>query len=88
MPRLLEPILVPMTDPETTAERRLAAIMATDVVGYTRSMLSDEATPLAALAAIREATERQISQHRGRIANTVGDSVLAEFVSAVEAVSC
>src|SRR5262245_41408982 len=69
-------------------EHRLAAIMATDVVDYTRNMLSDEATALAALAAIREATERQIGQHRGRIANTAGDSVLAEFGSAVEAVSC
>jgi adenylate cyclase len=69
-------------------EHRLAAVMATDVIGYTRSMLSDEATALAALGAIREATERQIGQHRGRIANTAGDSVLAEFGSAVEAVSC
>ena len=62
--------------------------MATDVVGYTRSMLSDEAAALAALAAIRETTEKLIKQHRGRIANTAGDSVLAEFGSAVEAVSC
>src|SRR5262245_30945460 len=69
-------------------EHRLAAIMATDVVDYTRNMLSDEATALAALAAVSEATERQIGQHRGRIANTAGDSVLAEFGSAVEAVSC
>ena len=77
-----------MTDQETSPERRLAAIMATDVVGYTRSMLSDEAAALAALAAIRATTEKQIKQHRGRIANTAGDSVLAEFGSAVEAVSC
>jgi TolB-like protein/class 3 adenylate cyclase len=77
-----------MIDQETTPERRLAAIMATDVVGYTRSMLSDEATALAALTIIREAIERQIKLQRGRIANTAGDSVLAEFGSAVEAVSC
>ena len=51
-------------------------------------MQSDEAGALAALAAIREATQNQIKQHRGRIANTAGDSVLAEFGSAVEAVSC
>jgi adenylate cyclase len=69
-------------------ERRLAAIMATDVVGYSQSMQSDEAATLAALGAIREATENQIKQHRGRIANTAGDSVLAEFGSAVEAVRC
>jgi adenylate cyclase len=51
-------------------------------------MQSDEAEALAALAAVREATQRQINQHRGRIANTAEDSVLAEFGSAVEAVSC
>jgi TolB-like protein/class 3 adenylate cyclase/Tfp pilus assembly protein PilF len=69
-------------------EHRLAAIVATDVVGYSQSMQSDEAGTLAALSAIREATESQIKQHRGRIANTAGDSVLAEFASAVEAVRC
>src|SRR6476660_3288933 len=62
--------------------------MATDVVGYSKLMQSDEAVALAALATIREATQNQIKGHRGRIANTAGDSVLAEFGSAVEAVSC
>src|SRR5262245_26264409 len=62
--------------------------MATDVVGYSKLMQSDEAAALGALAAIREATQNQIRAHRGRIANTAGDSVLAEFGSAVEAVSC
>jgi adenylate cyclase len=62
--------------------------MATDVVGYSKLMQSDEAVALAALAAIREATQSQIKQHGGRVANTTGDSVLAEFGSAVEAVSC
>jgi TolB-like protein/class 3 adenylate cyclase/tetratricopeptide (TPR) repeat protein len=69
-------------------EHRLAAIMATDVVGYSKLMQSDERAALAALAAIREATQYKIKEHRGRIANTAGDSVLAEFGSAVEAVSC
>jgi TolB-like protein/class 3 adenylate cyclase/Tfp pilus assembly protein PilF len=69
-------------------EHRLAAIMATDVVGYSKLMQSDEAGALAALAAFREATRNQVKRHRGRIANTAGDSVLAEFGSAVEAVSC
>src|SRR5262245_25088545 len=77
-----------MTDQDTKSDRRLAAIIATDVVGYSKLMQSDEAGALAALAAIREATQSQIRQHRGRIANTAGDSVLAEFGSAVEAVSC
>ena len=77
-----------MTDQQSSSERRLAAIMATDVVGYSKLMQSDEAGALAALAAIREATQSQIRHHRGRIANTAGDSVLVEFGSAVEAVSC
>jgi TolB-like protein/class 3 adenylate cyclase len=77
-----------MTDHEPKPERRLAAIMATDVFGYSKLMQSDEAGALAALASIREATQNQIEKHRGRIANTAGDSVLAEFASAVEAVSC
>src|SRR5262245_48721158 len=67
---------------------RLAAIMATDVVGYSSLMQSDEAKALSALATIRQVTTEQIKQRRGRIANTAGDSVLAEFGSAVEAVSC
>src|SRR5262245_38406450 len=69
-------------------EHRLAAIMATDIVGYSQSMQADEAGTLAALSASREATESQIKQHRGRIANTAGDSVLAEFASAIDAVRC
>jgi TolB-like protein/class 3 adenylate cyclase len=69
-------------------EHRLAAIMATDVVGYSQSMQADEAETIAALSAIRKETEDEIKQHRGRIANTAGDSMLAEFGSAVEAVSC
>src|SRR4026209_1161489 len=69
-------------------EHRLAAIMATDVVGYSQSMQADEAGTLAALGAIRQATDNQIREHHGRIANTAGDSVVAEFGSAVQAVSC
>src|SRR4026207_1481090 len=69
-------------------EHRLAAIMATDVVGYSKLMELDEAGALCALAAIPEGTENQTRGHRGRIANTAGDSVLAEFGSAVDAVRC
>src|SRR5262245_55693650 len=67
---------------------RLAAIMATDVVGYSRLIQIDEAGTLASLSALQTAIGDQISQYRGRIANTAGDSVLAEFTSAVEAVGC
>jgi TolB-like protein/class 3 adenylate cyclase/Tfp pilus assembly protein PilF len=69
-------------------EHRLAAIMATDVVGYSQSMQTDEAGTLASLEAIREATRTQIKLHGGRIANTAGDSVIAEFASAVNGVRC
>jgi adenylate cyclase len=73
---------------EPRPERRLAAILASDVVGYSSLMQSDEAGTLAALTTIREATEKQVERHRGRVANTAGDSILAEFTSAVDAVSC
>ena len=60
--------------------------MATDVVGYSKLMQSDEAAALAALAEVRNSTQQHIELHQGRIANTAGDSVLGEFGSAVEAV--
>jgi TolB-like protein/class 3 adenylate cyclase/tetratricopeptide (TPR) repeat protein len=75
-------------DRETKPNHRLAAIMATDVVGYSKLMESNEAGALAALSRIRETTDSQIRGNRGRIANTAGDSVVAEFGSAVDAVSC
>src|SRR5262245_23021621 len=77
-----------MTDQEAKPKHRLAAIMATDVVGYSRLMQSDETAALAALAEVRNATQQQIELHQGRIANTAGDSVVAEFGTAVEAVDC
>src|SRR3954469_21659099 len=70
------------------AERRLAAIFAADVAGYSRLMSQDEAGTLRALATAREVMDRLIRDHGGRIANTAGDSVLAEFPSAVDAVQC
>ena len=69
-------------------ERRLAAIFAADVAGYSRLMGQDEAGTLRALTAHREVMDRLIAEHRGSIANTAGDSVLAEFPSAVDAVQC
>ena len=68
-------------------ERRLAAILAADVVGYSRLIGNDEAGTLAALKADREELfEPKISEHNGRIVKLMGDGVLAEFPSAVEAV--
>ena len=66
---------------EQRLERRLAAIFAADVAGYSRLMSQDETGTLRALAAAREIMDRLIRDHGGRIANTAGDSVLAEFPS-------
>src|SRR5215218_552551 len=59
-----------------------------DVAGYTRLMNADEAATLRLLASHREMTDRLIPQYGGRIANTAGDSILAEFPSAVDALQC
>jgi TolB-like protein len=70
-------------------ERRLAAIMAADVAGYSRLMGEDEEGTLAALNAIRgELTDPKIREHRGRIVKTTGDGMLVEFASVVDAVRC
>src|SRR5688500_16248465 len=67
-------------------QRRLAAIFAADVEGYSRLMGQDEVGTLRTLTAHREVMDRLIGEHGGRIANTAGDSVLAEFPSVVDAV--
>jgi TolB-like protein/class 3 adenylate cyclase len=77
-----------MSDQETKSERRLVAIMATDIAGYSSLMQKDEAGTFVALGTMRGAAEKLVREHRGRIANTAGDSILAEFTSAVEAVEC
>jgi TolB-like protein/class 3 adenylate cyclase len=72
----------------TAIERRLAAIFAADVEGYSRLMGADEVGTLERLTERRAILDKAIAGHRGRIANTAGDSVLAEFGSAVDAVNC
>src|SRR5262245_2227473 len=68
-------------------ERRLAAILAADVVGYSRLIGFDEEGTLEALKAHRrELVDPIISRHNGRIVKTMGDGILAEFPSPVEAV--
>jgi adenylate cyclase len=69
-------------------ERRLAAIFAADVEAYSRLMGEDEAGTFETLTSHRAILDGFIAEHRGRIANTAGDSVLAEFPSAVDAVTC
>ena len=81
------PIALASGDEQET-KRRLAAIMVTDIAGYSSLMQSDEAGTFVALGTMRGAAENLVRQHRGRIANTAGDSILAEFTSAVEAVDC
>ena len=70
-------------------ERRLAAILAADVVGYSRLIREDEAGTLTAIKAHREALiEPKVAERKGRIVKLMGDGLLVEFPSAVEAVQC
>src|SRR5437660_11863422 len=70
-------------------ERRLAAILAADVAGYSRLMGADEEGTLNRLKAHRrELVDPKISEHRGRIVKTTGDGMLVEFPSVVDAVRC
>jgi TolB-like protein/class 3 adenylate cyclase len=70
-------------------ERRLAAILAADVAGYSRLIGDDEEGTLAALRAIRrELGDPKVAEHRGRIVKTTGDGLLIEFASVVDAVRC
>ncbi|HKX99091.1 MAG TPA: tetratricopeptide repeat protein [Steroidobacteraceae bacterium] len=68
--------------------RKIAAILAADVVDYSRLMGADEAGTLAALAARRSIFEAQVREFDGRVFGSVGDSLMAEFHSAVHAVEC
>src|SRR5208283_5840466 len=73
--------------PTERVERRLAAVLAADVAGYSRLMGADEEGTLARLKAVRKAlVDPTIAKHRGRIVKTTGDGMLVEFASAVDAV--
>jgi adenylate cyclase len=74
--------------PVQTVERKLSAIFAADIAGYSRLMARDEVGTLARLKACRTIIDGLIASHRGRIFNTAGDSVVADFASAVDAVQC
>ncbi|MGH1587092.1 hypothetical protein ACRBEV_00495 [Methylobacterium phyllosphaerae] len=69
-------------------ERRLSAIFAADIAGYSKAMHADESGAMRALQATRRIVDRLIAGRHGRIANTAGDSVLAEFASVMDAVCC
>src|SRR6266852_849668 len=69
-------------------KRKIAAIFAADIAGYSRLVAEDEEETLRRLASYRQVTDDFIARSGGRIFNTAGDAVLAEFPSAVEAVRC
>ena len=73
----------------TRAERRLAAILAADIVGYARLVERDEAGTLAAIRELRaELVDPLLAEHRGRIVKLMGDGAIIEFGSVVDAVAC
>jgi adenylate cyclase len=74
---------------QARVERRLAAILAADVAGYSRLIGADEEGTLARLKALRaEVIDPKIAEHKGRIVKTTGDGVLVEFASVVDALRC
>jgi adenylate cyclase len=74
---------------DNRVERRLAAILAADVAGYSRLMGADEEGALARLKAVRKSlVDPAVTAHRGRIVKTTGDGLLVEFASAVDAARC
>jgi TolB-like protein len=74
---------------EARVERRLAAVLAADVAGYSRLMGADEVGTLSALKVVRrELVDPAIAAHKGRIVKTTGDGMLVEFASSVDAVTC
>ena len=77
------------TAPAPRVERRLAAILAADIVGYSRLIEQDEAGTLAAIKALREqAIDPLLAEHKGRIVKLMGDGAIVEFASVVDAVAC
>jgi adenylate cyclase len=74
--------------PVHPVERKIAAIFAADIAGYSRLMARDEVGTLTRLKACRVIIDELIASHRGRIFSTAGDSVVADFASAVDAVQC
>jgi class 3 adenylate cyclase/pimeloyl-ACP methyl ester carboxylesterase len=79
---------VNMTNGKDRIQRKLAAILAADVAGYSRLMSTDETGTMRTLSAYRELMDGLIAQYSGRVANTAGDSILAEFQSLFDAVEC
>ena len=79
---------MPDQTPAVGMERKLAAIFSTDVAGYSRLMGDDEEATIRTLTAYREVISSLIQHHRGRVVDSPGDNLLAEFASVVDAVRC
>ena len=73
---------------EEGTKRKLTAILSADVEGYSRLMGDDEVTTIRTLTSYREVMSSVIQQYRGRVVDMVGDNLLAEFASVVDAVQC
>src|SRR5215467_10921161 len=87
----MRPVLVhppPLPEEPASGKRKLAAILHADVVGFSRLMGEDEAGTHRTLGELRRAVDPLIAAYRGRIVGTAGDSVLADFSSVVDALSC
>ena len=69
-------------------QRKLTAILISDVVGYSRLMGDDPEGTLTTLTTYRQIFSDKIKEYKGRVVNAPGDSLLAEFVSVLDAVSC
>src|SRR5919108_92953 len=76
------------SSPIQTETRRLAAIMFTDIVGFSRQMGSDEARMLRLLDVHNQIIQQAVSAHHGTVIKTVGDAFLVDFPSVVHAVQC
>jgi len=74
--------------PEAELEHRLAAILSADAVGYTRLIAEDESATIRAIGEARDRITAIIARHRGRLVDSPGDNLLAEFPSALDAVRC
>ena len=73
---------------EERVKRKLSAILSADVAGYSRLMGEDEETTVRTITAYREVLTTLIQQHNGKVLDSPGDNLLAEFVSVVDAVQC
>src|SRR5215471_9360845 len=79
---------MPEQTPAVGMERKLTAIFSTDVAGYSRLMGEDEEATIRTLTAYRALISSLIQHHRGRVVDSPGDNLLAEFASVVDAVRC